>query len=83
MTFELFKVTHVRTLTVTFNKLFDWNRRLEIGVPVVALVLNLTSIHEDMGSTLAPLSGLRIWSCHELWYRLQIWLGSYIAVAVV
>ena len=32
---------------------------------------------------LALLSGLRIWHCHELWYRLQRKLGSCIAVAVV
>ena len=31
---------------------------------------------------LALISGLRIQCCHELWYRLQIWLGSYITVAV-
>ena len=33
--------------------------------------------------SLASLSGLRIWHCHELWYRSQIRLGSGIAVAVV
>ena len=33
--------------------------------------------------SLAPLSGLRIWYCHELWCRLQIRLGSHISVAVV
>ena len=32
--------------------------------------------------SLASLSGLRIWRC-ELWCRLQMWLGSCIAVAVV
>ena len=26
--------------------------------------------------SLASLSGLRIWHCHELWYRSQMWLGS-------
>ena len=30
----------------------------------------------------ALLSGLRIWSCHELWCRSQARLGSGIAVAV-
>ena len=29
------------------------------------------------------ISGLRIWHCHELWCRSQIWLGSRTAVAVV
>jgi len=33
--------------------------------------------------SLASLSGLRIWCCRELWYRLQMWLRSHIAVAVV
>ena len=32
---------------------------------------------------LASLSGLRIWCCHELWYRLHMWLGSDVAVVVV
>ena len=31
--------------------------------------------------SLAPLSGLRIQHCRELWCRLQMWLGSGIAVA--
>ena len=33
--------------------------------------------------SLALLGGLRIRCCCELWCRLQKWLGSYIAVAVV
>jgi len=32
--------------------------------------------------SLALLSGLRIQHCCELWYRLQMWLGSGIAVAI-
>ena len=35
------------------------------------------------GQCLASLSGLRIWSCCELWGSLQMWLGSCVAVAVV
>ena len=31
---------------------------------------------------LALLSGLRIWLCHELWCRSQVWPGSHVAVAV-
>ena len=31
--------------------------------------------------SLASLSGLRIWRCHELWCRLQTWLRSCMAVA--
>ena len=33
--------------------------------------------------SLASLSGLRIWRCHELWCRWQTWLRSGVAVAVV
>ena len=33
--------------------------------------------------SLAVLSGLRIWHCHELQCRLQMWLRSGVAVAVV
>ena len=33
--------------------------------------------------SLASLSGLKIQRCRELWCRLQRWLGSGIAVAVV
>ena len=32
---------------------------------------------------LASLSGVRIRCCCELWYRLQMWLGSCVAVDVV
>ena len=31
--------------------------------------------------SLASISGLRIWHCHELWCRLQTWLRSCAAVA--
>ena len=33
--------------------------------------------------SLASLSGLRIWCCHELWCGSQTWLGSCVAMAVV
>ena len=33
--------------------------------------------------SLASLSWLRIWRCHELWCWSQMWLGSGVAVAVV
>ena len=59
-------------------------KRKKEGVPVVAQWLtNQTSIHEDTGSILALLSGLRIQLCHELWCGLQMWLRSCVAVAVV
>ena len=46
-------------------------------------VTDLTSIHEDVGSIPGLLSGLRTQHCSELWYRLQLQLGSGVAVAVV
>ena len=33
--------------------------------------------------SLTSLSGLRIWRCGALWCRLQMWLGSDVAVPVV
>ena len=32
--------------------------------------------------SLASLSGLRTWCCHKLWHKLQMWLGSGVAVTV-
>ena len=46
------------------------------------MVMNLTSIHEDEGSILAQLSGLRIWGWCELQCRSQMCLRSGIVVAV-
>ena len=45
-------------------------------------VKNLTSTHEDVGFSLASLSGLRIRHCSELWRRSKMWLGSGVAAAV-
>ena len=43
---------------------------------------NLTSIHEDVGSIPALLSGLRIQCCRELWCKSQMRLGFGVAMAV-
>ena len=55
-------------------------RWLSIGC---ALILSWQGYNENL-SVGAPwwLSGLRIQCCRELWYRLQTWLGSGVAVAV-
>ena len=55
------------------------------GVPIVAhrKWIWLASMRMQVQSP-ASLSGvLRIWHCHELWCRSQMWLGSGVAVAVV
>jgi len=53
------------------------------GVPVVAQWLtNPTRNHEVVGSIPDLLSGLRIQHCRELWSRLQMWLGSCVAVSL-
>ena len=54
-----------------------------LGVPVLAQwLMNLTRNHEIAVPSLALLSGLRIQRCCELWFRLQMQLGSRVAVAV-
>ena len=45
-------------------------------------VSKLTSVHEDVGSSLALLNGLRIWHCRALCCRSQIRLRSLIVVVV-
>ena len=48
-----------------------------------AAEMNLTSIHEDVGSIpgLARCAGIP--RCHELWCKSQMWHRSHIAVVVV
>ena len=50
---------------------------------MVQLIINVASVHEDVGSILGLAQGLRIQCCHELWCRSQTWLGSHVAVAGV
>ena len=54
------------------------------GAPIVAQWkwIQLGTMRLQVWS-LASLTGLRIWHCCELWWRLQMWLRSCIAVAVV
>ena len=44
---------------------------------------NLTRNHEDAGSIPALAQWSRVRRCHELWCRLQRWLRTLSAVAVV
>ena len=54
------------------------------GVPVMAQWKRIRlGILRLPVQSLALLSGLRLQRCPELWCRLQTWLGSGIAVAVV
>ena len=55
-----------------------------LEVPVMAQQERILLVAMRMQvRSLASLSGLRIWRCHELWCRSQTQLGSCIAVAVV
>ena len=57
-------------------------KKREGSSPCGLAVMNLTSIHEEMDSILALLSGLTILSCYELQHRSQMWLGSGVAVSM-
>ena len=61
----------------------DLKRHLQ-GVPTVAQWkwIWLATMRLQVQS-LVSLSGLRVWCCHELWCRLQTWLRSHVAVAMV
>ena len=79
-------------LPLPFTHLYQWFRFAfsyqkfkfnPTGFPVVAQQKRiwLVSVRTQIRS-LALLSGLRIWHCHELWCRSQTWLRSNVAVAV-
>ena len=59
-------------------------KKCKLRVPVVAQwkQIQLGTMRLRVRS-LASLSGLRIWCCHELWCKSQMWLRSGIAVALV
>ena len=67
-----------------FNNRKDKTENQGQGVPTVVQQkqIRLGSVRMQVWS-LASLRGLRIQRCHELWCRLQIQLGSAVAVAVV
>ena len=55
-----------------------------LGVPIVAQWKWTQLVSMSMWVwSLASLSALSTWDCYELWYKSQMWLRSYIAVAVV
>ena len=45
--------------------------------------MNLASIYEEAGLIPGLAQWGKVWRCHELWCRLQMQLGSVMAVAVV
>ena len=51
---------------------------------VAQLVKNQTRHNncEDVDSVPGLTQWLKIWHCHKVWCRLQMWLGSCVAVAV-
>ena len=66
-----------------WNHMDEYQEHYASGVPTVVQQKQiwLASMRTQVGS-LASLSGLRIWLCHELWSRSKVWLGSGVAVAV-
>ena len=78
-------LNHVQTFNLKWRKAL--NRRPQ---PIKlqssrhgAMETNQNRNHKVAVPSLASLSGLRIWRCCELWYRLQTRLRTGVAVAVV
>ena len=66
------------------QQLFSPVKNHRIRVPIVAQWEQIQLVSMRMWvRSLALLSGLGIWHCHELWCRSQTRLGSHVAVAVV
>ena len=60
-----------------------YKKMLYSEVPIVAQWVTTRLVFMRMWVwSLALISGLRIWSCHELWCRLYTWLRSGLAMAV-
>ena len=66
--------THTHTFLTCKNRAFksSENRSSHHGSEVTTWLVSM----RIQVRPLASLSGLRIWHCHELWYRSQMWLGS-------
>lgn len=65
-----------------FLVLYGFKIQLSWSFHCGSTVTNTASFHEDAGSILASLTGLRIQHCCELWCRSQMYLGSSVAVDV-
>ena len=62
----------------------SWLKMCTVGSSRCGTVLtNPTGIHEDAGLIPGLSQWAGVWCCCELWYRLQTWLGSHVAMAVV
>ena len=58
-------------------------QKFSLGIPAVAQWKQIGPVTTRLRvRSLASLSGLRIRHCCELWFRLQTWLRSQVAVAV-
>ena len=74
----------IKFCAATLEKSGCFSKQLNIGIPVMAQRKQIWLVCMRMRvRSLASLSGLGMWYCHELWHRLQMWFGSHIAVAVV
>ena len=58
-------------------------KKVKEGVPIMVQRKQWIRNHEVAGSIPGLAQWVRIQCCYELWCRLQTWLGSGVAVAVV
>ena len=78
--------THIQVVFITVTVQYTCSLAIQNtidGVPIVVQWKQTQVVSMRMQvQSMALLIGLRIWHCHKLWCRLQMRLGSCIAVAV-